>query len=196
MKRFLGVAVSLFAALPLCVAAAGPAPALQVPAASARVHSVKPDYIWGGWYLSNYNDYLTDPYGQGNGTPVKFDYNVIDPTSYWDIIEAGTVTSSTFGNNQQLCETYCGDWLVGLENSANKAYELGTTEDEAVMRPTADGNLFVEHPLANLNYQFVSVYATNNWGGGEIAYCLTNDGAGNQAMYAPCGSPGQTISAP
>ncbi len=157
---------------------------------------VSPDSTgwWGAnTYVANYSDYLTDPYGGGNGTPVKFDYDVENSTSSWYVSYVGTVSASTFPDSSALQNEYDGDVIVQFEsNATSNDYSLGTTEDLAVMRPTGN-NYFVEDYLGGTKFQVVSVYATNNWGGGEIAYCLTSEGPSEQAQYAPCGDPGQTL---
>jgi hypothetical protein len=185
MKRITMSALSLFMAMPLCLAVVSPA-------AAGQVHPNQ-DNISGRNYVTNYNDFLTDPYDGGTGTAIKFDFSITNDSAQWDFIGKGQVTSSTF-SNPTLLQTYGGDPLVELDNFGDfDENALGTVGFDAVMRPYTDGNYFVEHSLGNGNYRLVSVYATNNEGGGNVAYCLTSDGASQQAIYSPCGDSGQTL---
>jgi len=179
------VAACLLAAAPLCVAAGSPAMASQacgsLPVSGSNV------------YITNYSNYLTDPYGGGNGTAVKFDTNVTNPSSLWSVVGYGSVSQvKPFRGNNNFNSTYGCDEVVSFENNQNTGYSLGTEEYYAVMRPDADGNYFVAVPEGS-NYELISVYATNNWGGGEIPYCLTYTSPGAQALYGSCGGDGQIL---
>jgi hypothetical protein len=181
------IGACLLAAAPLCVAVSSPAMASQecgtLPVSGSNV------------YITNYSNYLTDPYGGGNGTAVKFDTNVTNPSSLWSVVGYGPVSQvNPFKGNNNFNKMYGCDEVVSFENNQNDSYSLGTEDTSAVMRPNADGNYFVAVPEGS-NYKLISVYATNNadGGGGLIAYCLTYRAPGQQAVYVSCDSSGQIM---
>jgi hypothetical protein len=194
MKRALAVAAGVFALLPLGVASTGVASASTAPAPA--VHPLGVGKGLPTDYIKNYSDYLTDPYGAGSGTAVKFDQDVENPSSAWVLIGDGYVVDDPTiqwpFTNSNFDQTYSGNEVVSLPNddADNGSYGLGTVDVAAVMRPTSDGNEFVLHPLSGGDYQFISVYASNE---DNLPECLTSKGAGNQAVYAQCNESGQIM---
>jgi hypothetical protein len=187
IRGALTMAMSLVILLPLGVATGAAATAVTAPALAGQIHPGLSD----NWYIRNYNDYLTDPYGGGNGAAVKFDYKVENSTSTWILNIQGEVTTNPawpFADSR-LDSTYSGDTVSSIENlDTISDYSLGAVNDAAVMRPDQDGNYFVF--TQSNESQVISVYASNV---NDLPECLTDEGAGNQARYTQCNQPGQTM---
>jgi hypothetical protein len=201
MKRVLIMAVGLLLSLPISAVAAGSAMA----ATGQAVSGVQPDSGGcsadytpvGNYTIKYYSQELTDPYGGGNGTAVKFDTNIGDNTDVWEVNYIGNVGENgvdPFNASSGLNTTYQGSHVVQLENYKGTGYSAGSDSSAyAVMRPDSDGNYFVECYLGNgNNYELVNVYATNTQGL-STAMCLESFGSGDQAGYSGCGGPDQTM---
>jgi hypothetical protein len=180
MKRTLMmIGAALLAAVPISMAAASPAMAGQTS---------------GPIYIAYYHQYLTDPYDGGNGSDVRFFGSKDSKGATWDTNFINNVASLNPFKSSGLNSQYGSDNVFEIENNFDhEAYSLGTDEDRAVMRPTSAGNWFVDVPEGSGTFKLISVYATNNFGGGEIPYCLTFFATGQQAQYVSCNSSGQIL---
>jgi hypothetical protein len=194
MRRARVMAISLSILLPLGVGTASAATATTAPAPGQAQTGPVAD----NWYIKNYSDYLTDPYGGGNGTAVKFDYNVENRTSTWEEVITGTVTVNPAWpfTDSRIDAAYSGDTVAMLENiDTVPDYSLGAVDGAAVMRPNQDGNNIVFNGLSDsgdegADVRIISVYMSNE---NDLPECLTNEGAGQQARYSQCNGPGQTL---